>query len=355
MRTIYALSPNLFDEVGHVYRYQSAFERAVCKNGWKYVNFIPKGCSLKTIPPSWVRALPNDFWNRKKTFFFRLGKLFTGFFSFLSIFRKIGKEENGVIFLENFELQNLVAILFAILLSRPHFSLWLLHRYEYGPHHFKTRIYRFFHWIVEKKIPILYLTDSEPLQMAQQALFLKPIHVLPIPHTASSEGAKTPSLLWWPGGSIRKDKGLLVVQRLVRQIRPPFRLALAESARPFLPSSDQLLFLPPLLAETEYLAWMSKAEFVLLPHDPREYEKRTSGIFVEAVVAGAIPLVSKGTWMAYELEKFGVFASIFDWEEDDLFSRLSSPFPARKELGIMQRKYQEFHTEQGLATSLLQL
>lgn len=97
---------------------------------------------------------------------------------------------------------------------------------------------------------------------------------------------------------------------------------------------------------------MQRASFVLLPHRPETYGKRTSGIFVEAVAAGAIPLVSKGTWMAYELKKFGVQASLFDWEKEDLFAKLRAPFPDREALLEMAQSYRSFHSEKGFAEAL---
>src|SRR5690606_36935176 len=81
MRSFYALCPNLFDEVGHIYPYHRALARAVEQNGWIYTNYIPRGAGLKALPPRWIEALPPDFWNRKKGVLFRLRMVFAGFFS----------------------------------------------------------------------------------------------------------------------------------------------------------------------------------------------------------------------------------------------------------------------------------
>lgn len=355
MRFFYALSPNLFDEVGHIYPYHRALARAVEQNGWIYTNYVPRGVQLKSLPPRWIEALPPDFWNRKKGGLFRLRMVFAGFFSLRSLFRTMENKSDTIVFLEHFELQNLASLFLALLFTRPRFSLWILHRYDYGASHFKTKIYRFFHWAMEKKLKIFYLTDSDLLQEAQASHFQKKIHVVPIPHTQAAislNSERNPHLLWWPGGSTRQDKGLSVIQQLGAKIPAPFQLALAEGARPFLAPSSKLLFLPTVLSEEEYALWMQRASFVLLPHRPETYGKRTSGIFVEAVVAGAIPLVSKGTWMAYELEKFGVRASLCDWDKEDLFSKLGAPFPDKEALLRMQKRYRSFHSEKGFAEAL---
>ena len=57
----------------------------------------------------------------------------------------------------------------------------------------------------------------------------------------------------------------------------------------------------------------NRYDFVLLPYDKKIYAECNLGIFVEAIVAGKITLVSADTWMAYELNKFKLTELVIDW------------------------------------------
>lgn len=60
------------------------------------------------------------------------------------------------------------------------------------------------------------------------------------------------------------------------------------------------------LSTSAYNDLLLSADGVLLPYDPTQYELRTSLIFLEAVGAGKVVLVSEGTWMADEMREIGL-------------------------------------------------
>ncbi len=59
---------------------------------------------------------------------------------------------------------------------------------------------------------------------------------------------------------------------------------------------------------------------ILLPYDPIVYQSSTSGIFVEVIIAGKLPLVKEGSWLSHELKKFNLPELIVDWQRPDFFT-----------------------------------
>lgn len=56
------------------------------------------------------------------------------------------------------------------------------------------------------------------------------------------------------------------------------------------------------LAPADYEALLTQADVALLPYARSAYGRRSSGVFIEALVNGVSPLVTAGTWMASELQ-----------------------------------------------------
>lgn len=56
------------------------------------------------------------------------------------------------------------------------------------------------------------------------------------------------------------------------------------------------------LTASEYDTLLANADVALLPYSREAYARRSSGVFVEALVNGVCPLVTAGTWMASELQ-----------------------------------------------------
>jgi len=363
IRKICALLPCLSTEVGHIYHYHIAVQHSVESLGWIYEAFIPKGAKIFPLPAHWHPVLANDHWDVPKTFFFCLRMLFGNISPLRSIFRKANHET--IVFLEHFTLQSLAAIWISLWFLKPSFQFWILHRYAYSKNHFKTWIYRLFHWFLERKIEkgrFRILTDSELLAVLQVDCFSRSVDVVPIPHTVNLERIekKGPCLLWWPGGSMREDKGLLSIQKLANSLlqRKDFLLVLAEKGKSLFPSSDSLMFIPTVLSSEDYTNWMRTADLVLLPYSPQDYAHRTSGIFVESICLGSIPVVSKKTWMAYELGKYDLSELTLDLEQfssPNHLAMLLSDIKILEKLTVMRSYYRQFHSENGFAAVFKQL
>ena len=53
----------------------------------------------------------------------------------------------------------------------------------------------------------------------------------------------------------------------------------------------------------EYNNLLNSSDIIILPYDTNEYSSKTSGIFVESIAQGIPVIVTKRTWMAYDLDK----------------------------------------------------
>jgi len=118
------------------------------------------------------------------------------------------------------------------------------------------------------------------------------------------------------------------------------------------PGACQVRLLPDVLPRSAYIAWMQRADLVLLPYDPTRFRARTSGIFVEAIVAGRTPVVTDGTWMAHELRQHHLEQLILDWDSPTILADLlrvarDPTLPAQ--LARMQAAYADYHSVPGYA------
>ena len=64
------------------------------------------------------------------------------------------------------------------------------------------------------------------------------------------------------------------------------------------------------LKPEEYYEVLSQGDIVVLPYDPESYSRRSSGVLIEAVVAGKVAVVPKGSWLASQVSPTG--AVIYD-------------------------------------------
>lgn len=367
MKDVHALLPRLISKEGHIFPYHTSMQEALQLIQWNYTAYIPKKAAIFPSPLGWQAVLANDLSEKPKNLFQKLVILFTNIFPLRRIFKNIQNQPKAVLFIEHFEFQHLAAITTALFWIKPEFQFWILYRYEFGNKKAKIALYRLFlkfmNWKCGTK-NVKCLTDSELLAEVLQIDLQCPISVVPIPHTdrpkLPKRKSKKPFLCWWPGSQLREDKGLFIIQQLLKLMKNQndFKFIIAEKAKGFFSSNSNIDFISSFLSREEYLDWMQKADLILLPYSGENYSRRTSGIFVEAVSMGSMPVTTKNTWMAYELTKFGLQELIFCWDEENLIDQLTKlpndPFLCQK-LEKMTLHYQNFHTQKKFSEILIEI
>lgn len=356
--TFHSLVPELKNESGHHLPYHTKVEEAVVALGGQFSAYINYKSRLN-LPTMWLK-----WFRRKRDPKYKLRYLFRLFVDYRRIFLK----ETGVqrvFFLESFTTGDLIPFVVASLCSAKKTDrLWVLFRFERGRKEmaFQALWMRFAKWILKERW--LGLCDSELLQAKLAKGFRQEIKLLPhylaeIPYKKKEEKSKI--VCAWLGGP-RVEKGLLKIQKLA-QIHDPM------SRKFVLTVPTDVIQLPPLnnleikqlaenLPRSQYEEEFAASDVILLPYEPSSYQYRTSGIFIESVLAGKIPVVTPQTWAAYQLKKYNLSELILDWDNPLFFSHLLQVIQDKeltKKLATFQTAYRELHSLNSFKAHLLDL
>ena len=392
--TFMALILHLYGGKGHVFSYQKSVGEAVRLNGWDHLAAISPDPTIKIFPSQWRSVyVDSGVLDYEGIEIIKLLRSFT-FFPFISSMHRFAralrsllkremneKHNKKIIFLEVFNPLQLISLVFALMFMKQNrIAVWLL--YRGGPnwggsrHRFlaqsHTMSFRAIHPLIELivgKSNLVLLTDSNKLRLSLQEYYKRPVHVVPIPHTPTSISEESMPLrvqneeisCWWPGAP-RPEKGLDIIRRIASEKNEQafkIKLFVAESANlTIVPDGIKVEAVEDKLGREEYDRMFFTSNLILLPYDQEIYNESTSGIFTESIVAGAIPLVTKDTWMAYELYKYNLTELILDWNNDNLISKLiqiSSDVIIKEKIKNMQIKYNEYHNVKSFAQTLKSL
>lgn len=346
-----SLIPSLLNKTGHQYIYHIILQEVATKLGLSFQAYLPHACNISKLPLKWKKIF-----RKKDNARFSFLETFFRCLDFSKIFR-LKISSNRIFFLESFNTTDLMALFFSSLFFlNQKDSLWLLLRYSPNQLPLKGKLHALFMNFLTKKIQkrFVVLTDS-PLLVPKFKVLKHINSVIPIPHTKIEQLNKKKKkrkkiYLWWPG-SPRKEKGLLSIQNLLKTQDPRgknylFILSKETTLQP-LEITLRYHLIPEELTREEYLHWMHSSDVILLPYDDQTYRFSTSGIFVEAVIAGKIPLVKEGSWLACELKKFELHSLIVDWNPFSFFTHLHELIenvPIREKLNRMQEVYKKYHS-----------
>jgi len=333
----------LHDERAHYFTYNLGVEKAVSQIGLAFHAYVPKSCILN-LPKNWTK-------------FFKTSRLnaLQRFLDFKRVFG--GKEEGRFIFLEAYNFWDLSLFLLAnfcfakkrdvtLLMCRTGFPTQALKRFLFSLP-LKTLLLK-----MGKRF--VFLTDNESAVHEVQTLFKRPCYVMPVIPLAPIERSCKPTLCpiscYWPGipqprKGLKEIEKLLTIEDLHAQ---NFSLSVAEDAPLLLPQNNlSIRRVKAALSRRAFLKELCDAEIVFLPYDPLLHKKASSGIFVEAIVAGCIPLVKEGSWLALELRKYDLAELIVSWDHPHFFTYLLTLYEDRKmltKLAAMRAAYRKFHS-----------
>lgn len=380
IKTIHLISivPNLVGGEGHTIPYHQAVNKAVELLEWNHQVFVPQTAIDYSFLSHWLPCLyPHDL-EAESSFFQKVINIYHAFRLGISLQRNV--KENSledsqltILFLERFIHLQLFALCIAVwLLPSKNLCVWLLYRQD--THNSKTFvIYKLLNHLIKLKLPKSHfklLTDSELLKQSLSVKFEENLKVMPIPHTdfkVNSQPIKSNSQdiiwCWWPG-SPRLEKGWKTIQSLSEiSFKQGNKIGLlASNNANLIPHSQgiQVKLLSSHLSREEYDHWLAFCDIILLPYDAIAYQERTSGIFTEAIIAGKIPLVTPNTWMAYELEKYGLQDDlVLSWEDPEtvlnrVLEIVNNPHIEEKRQ-TMQAAYQAFHNVKQYAQGFQEL
>ncbi len=370
MKLFCNILPGLESEVGHIFQYNLSMQQAIERQGWISVAWIPVDCQIPFTPPGWSRILPPTQISRR-TILQRFKEPVSYIRAFKKGIKTLPREGEWVFFLEHFRLPHLFSLLLVLFLIKFPFQVWLLHRYSKEQMCFNGKLHRVLYnafRFFKGRDSLHFMSDSELLSEEQSKFFGCKVTTFPIPHTQIDSievFPKNPNSIycWWPGGSIRESKGFKKICSLSKTLKEipssPIKLIIARNAiNKGILSSPSIVQVEDVMNRSTYEKWMQTTDIVLLPYRSTEYRLSTSGIFVEAVTNGRIPITAANTWMAYELHKFNLPELVIDWDSPSLLDHIESIFRNREiraKLRVMEKAYQSFHSTQVFSNVLYHL
>lgn len=169
---------------------------------------------------------------------------------------------------------------------------------------------------------VSFWTDTELLAAHYRAWGCKVIHVLPIPHglhlvNKPSRAENAPLTLSYLGGA-RGDKGFHRIPALIAELttnptmknrlhfqiqttfgisrEEPLMAKTKQALRGFPHNLVTLLETPP--DEEEFEKALLATDILLLPYDRAAYERRSSGLLIQALAAGIPAVIPSHTWLS---------------------------------------------------------
>lgn len=178
------------------------------------------------------------------------------------------------------------------------------------------------------------LADSDAL--VEEYTDLAPVltfDLAPIPHLREADDAP-PGRAFRVGtvGEARENKGFHLLPRLVARAAEAdvrgvefhihsfagdpnaafLRRALAGLRHPL------VRLYPDEMPAAEYQRFLASLDLVVLPYTLDNYHAQTSGVFAEAMGAGKLVVVPRGSWMARQLDEYGGGATFAPGDAEDL-------------------------------------
>lgn len=375
---ILTLNPWFYTKSGHNYVYLDSLEKACKKLDWKFSALLPKKNVVENLPDHWMKCIDcptvrHWFEYIEKSPYKRARKVIRAkqriryFTSLLSNVRKNLIKGHNILFLETFATTDLTLLTHLLyFLPKKNLQLWLLYRYPSFFMKEDVNVYKKCHEkIVKMGIKLKLIADSDLLVEDQSRAFNYKVHLFPIPHVEDFEikkGEKKDTIdCWWPGLA-REGKGQKIIQNfaLSNSIHNSlFQIFAAKNAKlESTLNSPNIIELKDELSREEYIYHLLESDLILLPYIDLCYEKTTSGIFVEAIMAGNVPVVYPGTWMAYELKKHSLEKLIINWDQETLAEKLLEIHQddiIKEKLSLMRSHYQKFHSIENFASEMEKL
>lgn len=379
---IISINPCFYTELGHNYYYLKSVEEACKFLNWDFHALVPKKNILNGLPSNWNKAIKNPTvrvcfeliekmpYKRPRKFVRARQRVSYYLSVYQALWKLLRKDKNHskILLYEAFGVEDLSLLANLIsFLPFKNLELWLIFRYPTS--FMKEDAQKYKHLlskIKNSKIQLKLITDTDLLQQDLNECFKSDLKVFPIPlpddlNRKFNKNKAQPISCWWPG-IVRQGKGLDLIQKFSTSncgSNKLIKLIVAKSANlveqkqgPHLETLDDRL------SKEQYDDYLANSDFILLPYTDACYEKTSSNIFVEALLAGKIPLVYSDTWMAYELKKYSLPELVVDWKSSSLSNKIVAIHKnqeIKEKLAQMQASYSKFHNIKNFSANMKEL
>lgn len=341
------LMPHVLNERGHGLIYHQTLEGILKElNVGSIVGLLPQDAKFSSPLPANFSSFFKRSSNKVLQVVFRIRDLSRAF-------RTFSKHEKTIFYVDTFNTIDFIALWISSFFSLAKKDrLWLMFRYGKSSNLAKLITQKIVLKLFSLSKNIVFLTDSSLIADELREECHKESITLPIPHTDKLEEValddKKSVNFWWPGEP-RIPKGLYQMQRLSQLLEDQTSVNLFLSKEtPLSAKNENIKYISSHLSREEYREMMLLSDVVLLPYDPLVYRVSTSGILVETIIAGKIPVVREGSWLANELKQFGLQELIIDWDDCNCVSnilKLIKDQTVLEKLATMRKSYENFHTQ----------
>ena len=361
---ICVVDPWLRDYVGHSFNYASSIGREIGSRGIEFRVLGARDCipsiqqSLPVEPIFRPLPMESSNWNNRVAQVFekcaKLGLNYARFSGDLAAVEARSLDSRWILFLENARHINLLAWTRWLRrfqpLKSPAFVVML--RFSYfdrrrGRWAETAVLVRLALRMLEKasrRYQIRLVADSQQLASEYRSLTRLPVSVLPSPYTVglfpkTMGGRRFPlgrAINVLLPGRPSLSKGVatfaMAIKRLAERRQfsgltftlQDYDTPLREPELTRSITMLEQLGLPEIhivqgpLGEEEYYRLLSEADLVVLPYYQEDYYAMSSGPFVEALALGKPVVVTEGTWMSTQLERFGAGLTVRDRDPEHL-------------------------------------
>ena len=373
---------------GHFIPYHVSIGKVAQGAGYEYLVLVDESCESK-LPTDWSRTLHGVFSLRTPG----VGPLLRKF-QFVELFRALrtswqatrafseslrratelraAEFDKVVFFIERFNPLHIAGIgLTCGALRRrygghPHFGCWMIFNEAYialqgGFRFFALRAaIRFLSWnLSQSGLGLLAYPETKGALAKRLGREFMTVPLLPSIDVFALPPRPPPvgGISCWYAGLPRKEKGASEIEAITRFFDPEsssnekITLVLAESVSAIVPEGGVILRrVDNYLSEADYSKTLLNCHVLLMPYHPSLYADHGSNIFVEAIGAGRMPLVSSGTWLATQLSRYDLEQLVVDWKDPAFWGnvrRLVSDSSLWSRLEKMRKDYADIYSEKG--------
>jgi len=353
-KAVISVEPNVRGEIGHDWIYQQCIESAAGSKDFACEVLVAK--DIEKSPDAWKKVLPSHAKQPRGVIanYVYLIRLIAAIG--LAVRRQSLKANHLFLVLQSFSGMQLFAFSIAsALFNRPSRKITPIVVWRYPLKEHGSEKVGISNWLMQSfTVNPTYFSDTELLVDRNTRSLQHPVALLPIPHIDEAfrkgkvaERSK-PMVCWWPGAP-RKLKGLDLVGGLLARLPASAAIKIMAAKSSGLNSATgHFQAVPDYLERESYARQMLMSDVILTPYTAYAYTMNSSGIFVEAICAGKVVLSLEGTWMAHELNKFGLKEFVLSSDIDQWLPMLINLSEGNVDIqgfSTMRRKYLDFHSE----------